>query len=78
MTEWLGYKNDLPGSRRAPSLGCCRRVVTARDPHCLIGGKRNGSLLIAMDTEPQRSFATDIDLVYTEPDLFLLGVANRA
>jgi hypothetical protein len=77
VSERLAYRNDLPGSRRAPCLGCGRPVVTARDPHCLIGGKRDGSVLIAVDTEPQRSFATDVDLIYTERDIFLLGVAHR-
>lgn len=77
VTEHLSYKNDLPGSKRAPCLGCGERVVTARDAHVLFGGKRDGSLLIAWDTEPQRSYATDVDRIYTEPDLFLLGVAHR-
>src|SRR5262245_6418624 len=72
VSERLAYRNDLPGSRRAPCLGCGSPVVTARDAHCLIGGKRDGSVLIAVDTEPQRSLATDVDLVYTERDLFLL------
>jgi hypothetical protein len=43
----------------------------------LFGGKRNGSLLVAWDTEPQRSYATDVDRIDTEPGLFLLGVAHR-
>ncbi len=73
----LAYKNDLPGSRRAPCLGCGRRVVAARDAHCLIGGKRDGSLLVVMDAEPQLAYATDVDSMYEEPDLYLLGVAHR-
>jgi len=77
VNEHLAYKNDLPGSRRAPCLGCGRRVVTARDPHCLIGGKRDGSLLVVMDAEPQLSYATDVDRLYGEPDVYLLGVAHR-
>lgn len=77
MTEAVPYKNDLPGSKRAPCLGCGERVVTARDAHVLFGGKRDGSLLIAWDTEPQLSYATDVDRIYTERDLFLLGVAHR-
>jgi hypothetical protein len=30
-----------------------------------------------MDTEPQRAFSTDVDRVFTEPDLYLLGIAHR-
>jgi hypothetical protein len=60
MSERRPFKNDLPGSRSAPCLGCGGRVVTARDPHVLFGGKRDGSLLIAMDAEPQRSYASDV------------------
>jgi hypothetical protein len=71
------YKGDLPGSRSGPCLGCGQRVVTARHAHVLFGGKRDGSLLVAWDTEPQRSYATDVDRIYIEPDLFLLGVAHR-
>jgi hypothetical protein len=77
MSERRPFTNDLPGSRKAPCLGCGGRVVTARDPHVLFGGKRDGSLLIAMDTEPQLSYASDIDRIYTEADLLLLGVAHR-
>jgi hypothetical protein len=76
-SERLAYKDDLPGSRRSPCLGCGGRVVTARASHCLIGGKRDGSLLVVMDVEPQRSWATDVDRLYTERDLYLLGVAHR-
>jgi hypothetical protein len=78
MIEHRAYKNDLPGSRSAPCLGCGRRVVSARDPHCLIAGKRDGSLLIVSEAEPQLSYATtDPDLVFTEPDLYVLGLAHR-
>ncbi len=75
--ERLAYKDELPGSRRAPCLGCSGLVVAARDPHCLIGGKRDGSLLVVMDVDPQRSWATDIDRLYTDRDLYLLGIAHR-
>jgi hypothetical protein len=33
VTERRSYKNELPGSRSGPCLGCDGRVVTARDPH---------------------------------------------
>jgi hypothetical protein len=75
--EHLAYKNDLPGSRRAPCLGCGRRVVAARDAHCLIGGKRDGSLLVVIDAEPQLCYTTDVDRVYEDPDVYLLGLAHR-
>ena len=75
--EHLAYKNDLPGSRRAPCLGCGRRVVAARDAHCLIGGKRDGSLLVVIDARPQLCYATDVDRIYDDPDVHLLGVAHR-
>jgi len=78
MSEYLAYKADLPGSRRAPCLGCGQRVVTARDPHVVFAGKRDGSLLVMVDAEPQLALATDPDRIFTEPDLELLGVAHRA
>jgi hypothetical protein len=77
MTDRLAYKDDLPGSRRAPCLGCGGRVVTARDPHVLFGGKRDGSLLTAIDAAPWVSYATDVDAIYTEQDLYRLGAAHR-
>jgi hypothetical protein len=77
MADRRAYKGDLPGSRRAPCLGCGHTVVTARDPHVLFGGKRDGSLLIAIDAAPLMSFATDVDRIYTEPDLYLLGIVHR-
>jgi hypothetical protein len=43
----------------------------------LIGGRRDGSLLIAIDAEPLVSLATDIDRL-GDPDVYLLGVAHRA
>ena len=61
MAERLSYKGDLPGSRRAPCLGCGGRVVTARDPHVEIGGKRDGSVLLMYEAEPQLALATDPD-----------------
>jgi hypothetical protein len=76
MAERLSYKGDLPGSRRAPCLGCGGRVVTARDPHVEIGGKRDGSVLLMYEAEPQLALATDPDRAF-EPDLELLGVAHR-
>lgn len=76
MTERKSYKDDLPGSRQAPSLGCGARVVTARDPHVEIGGKRDGSVLMLWEAELQLSLASDLDRVF-EPGLELLGVAHR-
>jgi hypothetical protein len=70
------YKGDLPGSRRSVCLGCGYRVVTARDSHCRFVGKRDGSVLLALDAKPLTAFATDIDRVF-EPGLLLLGVAHR-
>jgi hypothetical protein len=43
----------------------------------LIGGRRDGSLLIAIDAEPLVSLATDVELLGGE-DVYLLGVAHRA
>ncbi len=76
MTERLSYNDDLPGSRRAPCLGCGGRVVTARDPYVEIGGRRDGSILVMYEVEPQLALATDPDRVF-EPGLELLGVAHR-
>jgi hypothetical protein len=77
MTERKSYKDDVPGSRQAPCLGCGRRVVTARDPHVEIGGKRDGSVLMMYEAEPLRALATNPEQVF-RPDLELLGVAHRA
>lgn len=68
----------MPGSRSAPCLGCGRRVVTARDAHVTFGGKRDGSLLIAWDVEPQRAYSDVTDRLYEADELYLLGVAHRA
>lgn len=76
-SEYLSNKNDLPGSRRSLCLGCGGRVVTGRDPHVLIGGKRDGSVLMLLDIEPQLALATDPDRLF-EQGLELLGVAHRA
>lgn len=75
--EHRAYKDDLPGSRRAPCLGCGKSVVTARDAHVPIGGRRDGSLLIEMDVEPLLSRSSDPDALYDADDLYLLGVAHR-
>jgi hypothetical protein len=77
MTDTVAAKGPLGQFGRAPCLGCGRTVVAARDAHCLIGGTRDGSLLIVVDVAPQRSFATDLDLPYADVDLFLLGAAHR-
>jgi len=53
-------------------------VVTARDAHALFAGKPDGSVLAVLDIEPLKSWATDVDALLKEPDLFLLGVAHRA
>src|SRR6266498_85751 len=76
MSERLAYKDGLPGSRRSPCLGCDGRVVPARDPHVLIGGKRDGSVLAVFDAAPQRCWVTDPDRLL-EPGLELLGMAHR-
>lgn len=67
--EYLAYTRDLPGSRRAPCLGCGGRVVTARDAHVRIGGKRDGSLLMVIDAAPFTTLATEADRILTELDL---------
>jgi hypothetical protein len=77
MGEYAAYKDGEPGSRRAPCLGCGRRVVTARNAHVLVGGKRDGSLLTMIDAEPQLALATDVDRHFTESGLELLGVVHR-
>jgi hypothetical protein len=76
MVERTSYKGDVPGSRRAPCLGCGGRVVIARDPHVEIGGKRDGSVLLIYEAEPQLALATDPDRIF-EPGLELLGLAHR-
>jgi len=75
--ERAGYKNDLPGSRRAPCLGCDLPVVAARDAYIQIGGRRDGSLLVVMDVDPLVSYATDVDEIYRATDIYLLGLAHR-
>ena len=77
MTERKSYKDDLPGSRQAPCLGCGRRVVTARDPHVEIGGRRDGSVLMMYEAKPLLALATNPEQVF-QSDLELLGVAHRA
>jgi hypothetical protein len=76
MTERLSYNGAWPGSRRAPCLGCGGRVVTARDPHVEIGGKRDGSVLMMIEAEPQLMLASYLDRIF-EPGLELLGIAHR-
>jgi hypothetical protein len=71
------YNGDLPGSRRSPCLGCDKIVVTARDAHVPIGGRRDGSLLVEIDVEPLISQSNDPDALYKADDLYLLGVAHR-
>jgi hypothetical protein len=71
------YRNDLLGSRRSPCLGCGKPVVTARDAHVPIGGRRDGTLLIEMDVEPLISQSNDPDALFDADDLYLLGVAHR-
>lgn len=71
--ERRAYKDDLPGSRRSPCLGCGEPVVTARHAYIQIGGRRDGSLLIEMDVEPLISQSNDPDALYGADDLYLLG-----
>jgi hypothetical protein len=77
VTGSKSYEDDLPGSRQAPCLGCGGRVVTARDAHVEIGGKRDGSVLMVFEAQPLRAWATDPDRLF-EPDLEHLGFAHRA
>jgi len=50
--------------------------VLARDPHCRIGGKRDGSVVLAFETRPLFLAVTDPDRLM-DPGLELLGVAHR-
>jgi hypothetical protein len=77
MTERKSYKDDFPGSRQAPCLGCGGRVVAARDAHVEIGGKRDGSVLMVFEAKPLLAWATNLDRVF-EPGLEHLGFAHRA
>lgn len=76
MVDPTAYKGDLPFSRRGMCLGCGELVVLARHAHVRVIGKRDGSVVVFIDAEPQTSLATDVDRV-TEPGMFLLGVAHR-
>ncbi|HZD69827.1 MAG TPA: hypothetical protein VFA45_13250 [Actinomycetes bacterium] len=78
MTERRSYRNDLPGSSKAPCLGCGRSVVTARDAHVEIVGKRDGSVLMMYEAEPLLAMATNSERVFETSGLELLGVAHRA
>jgi hypothetical protein len=76
VTERRSYKNELPGSRSGPCLGCGGRVVTARDPHVMMAGKRDGSVLAMFDAAPLLMLASDPNQL-SQPGLELLGVAHR-
>ena len=78
MTNPVAHLTGLPGWRSGACLGCDGRVVAARDAHCLIGGSRDGSVVVAIDAEPLLSVATDVAQLYGRRDLYLLGVAHRA
>src|SRR5258708_39753253 len=65
-----------PDWKRAPCLGCGRRVVRVRDGWVEIGGNRSGSYLIAWGEEPLLSYVTDPEHSPDEP-LFLLGVSHQ-
>jgi hypothetical protein len=52
-------------------------VILARESHCRIGGRRDGSALLAFETKPLFVGATDPDRLL-EPGMELLGVAHRA
>jgi len=77
MMEVVAYKDDLPGTRRSPCLGCGKPVVTARHANVPFGGRRDGSLLIEIDVEPLISQTNDPDALYGADDLYLLGWAHR-
>jgi hypothetical protein len=42
-----------------PCLGCDGRVVAARDPHVMMAGKRDGSVLAMVDAAPMLMLASD-------------------
>lgn len=67
---------DILNPRRAACLGCDGQVVLRRDAHCRIAGTRDGAVVVALEVEPLRAFATDVDKVF-QPGLLLLGVAHR-
>jgi hypothetical protein len=77
ITEPTKFNKDYTGIRRGPCLGCGERLVTARDPYVMFGGKRDGSLLIAIDTTPHAIQATKPEEMFDAQDLFLLAVAHR-
>jgi hypothetical protein len=59
-----------------PCLGCDGRVVAARDPHVMMAGKRDGSVLAMFDAAPMLMLASDPDQL-SQPGLGLPGVAHR-
>ena len=66
----------LPGWKHSPCLGCGDRVGEKRDAYVQIGGTRDGSVVLVMDAEPHRSFATRPEALGSD-ELFMLGVAHR-
>jgi hypothetical protein len=46
----------------------------ARDPHVLFSGRRDGSLLIALDVKPQLAYATDM---LKFQGLFVINLENK-
>src|SRR5579859_4844087 len=66
----------IPGWRRSPCLGCSRQVVANRDAHVIFIGRRDGSVLLILEGEPQQFF-----VVAGSPTdrmrLHLLGAAHR-
>jgi len=74
---YQAFAGDLPGSRRSPCLGCGEIVKPARHAHVQIGGRRDGTSLVVFEIFPQRASATNLDSLFSEGELYLLGWAHR-
>ena len=65
----------IPGWRKAPCLGCGRKVVQSCDGWVTIGGTRSGSYLLLWGAMPRLLHVTD-PLRVPDEKLFMLGVAH--